>query len=398
MRRRTITVSVAVTLIVGILIAAQSALTVEYARPNHSSNPSPSSSSANSLDGGRGIVTSSRHSQAVMDAAATHSGTAVAHVANPSLFGLMFAVLGRYTTEVEVKQVAEALTGWIEHVVVPQRNVHIAFFYDLEGQWSTLESLVSRIGLDVFNDTHFTLPAPNRFPIRLERLPTLDVDIMQHGSSMTSSSCCYCGVPAGAYQAALEHWLSLPFFHHPLTRQYSFVIKMSPYTRFFRRPRFPLVGELQRVGATIGSVGPFHPHSQPCSFGSPPPSIAQLPPLHTSGTPQPQVGFEERFLVIRTHPFLDLTTSHNLHQYLTNHKFRYVQDGWAASHFWEIASLPVNQKAPPTAAAWSWMQWQPKTLRKNAVLYFSSTIKSIDEIKKWTRLRWSRVTREKTGY
>jgi hypothetical protein len=39
---------------------------------------------------------------------------------------------------------------------------------------------------------------------------------------------------------------------------------------------------------------------------------------------------------------------------------------------------------------YQWMLWKRRALRRDAVMYFSSHKLEIDELKHWTRLRWSR--------
>lgn len=423
MRRRSLTMALAVVLLLGVLIATQSAVSLDYTQQHPTTTTEANGGPAVDDDvrlhspprASSAPIVAQQSSPNPRESSATSVVvTTAASAATPQL-GLMFLLLGRYTTKEEVAQVGEALTGWIEHVVVPQRNLHIAFFYDTKGTtWTTLTSLMSLIGLERFNETHVTLPSPNRYPILLIPQPPLDPDILAHGaaagpssSSPSSSSCCYCGVEAGAYLAAQEHWLSLEFFHHWSTQQYAFVVRVSPYTRFFRRPRFSLFGELQRVGALVGPVAPFSRHTAACgasnSFQLSP--VVRMPPLPYAQTTTGEftiAGFEDRFLLIKTEPFRR-PTHHitKLQQYISQNKLKFVQDGWAASHVWaHVSATRTESTSAPrvAAAAWHWMLWQPKVLHKNAVLYFGATTKSIDDIKKWTRLRWSRVTREKTGF
>lgn len=316
--------------------------------------------------------------------------------------GLMFVVLGRETSDQEVQQMGAALGGWVEHVLVPQKSLHFAVFYDAAAPATTFERLVQNAGLEVLNASHYTLPRPNRFPVALVPLPLMDDTMDDDTMPVDGSACCYCNSSSGRYLAALEHWLSFRFFHHASTLRYRYVVRTSTFTRFFRRPRFPLFGEMERIGAVVGPVGHRSPRAA-CSSGMLPSASQQMPKLHLEvsadnnrwvvrhdeGVSVP--GMEERFLVMRTAPFRDRHTVDQWSQYTTQHRRHFVEDGWSASHIWALAS-------GGRAANWHWMLWQPRILRKNAVLYFSSETKTIDELKRWTRLRWSRVVREKTDY
>jgi hypothetical protein len=77
---------------------------------------------------------------------------------------------------------------------------------------------------------------------------------------------------------------------------------------------------------------------------------------------------------------------------------------WRASTLWgEYLSWGhvVKTSLPPRRSLvrhHSWMLWKVRTLRKNAVMYFGKEPKTLDELKQWTRLRWSRVTRESVEF
>jgi hypothetical protein len=257
---------------------------------------------------------------------------------------------------------------------------------------------VLNMGLEVLNATHYTLPRPNRFPVALVPLPTLDSALRAAGNLESSSSCCYCGVPIGLHQALVEHWLSFEFFHHPGTALYHFVIRISPQTRFFRRPRFPLFGEMERIGAIMGNLGASTAARPHCRSGPSPNVALTMPGLRHAAVGDDNTeastsvfGSEDRFVVMRTGPFRTSPTMEQLMRYTSDHKRLFLDDGWTAGHIWSLAS-------GGSVANWQWMLWQPRILRKNAVLYFGSESKTIDELKRWTRLRWSRVVREKVDF
>lgn len=243
-----------------------------------------------------------------------------------------------------------ALRGWVEHLLLPLKNIHIVLLWTKSRGNGAIEVLseedvVRLVGLERLNSTHFTLPRPHRFPVLL-----MEVDV----DGLSFSSRC---AKSGAMNA-IEWWLSEAMFHHRMVRNYVFVVRMTHDLFFFRRPRYDMVGDFVRRQVAFAHVG--------------------------SGA-----AVEGRFAVVSTSAVR-----------ATLHEASAAVD--AQQSCGEFASAAeswyqlVVQRGSPAMNVMSlqWMLWQRRVMRRDALFYFALEPLGINELKQWTRLRWSRYRKE----
>jgi hypothetical protein len=358
-------------------------------------------------------------------------------------------------SESELGTFAGVLAGWVEHLLVPQRRMHVALIID--GKTQGGRSVVQAIGLEQLNTTHLTLPRPNRFPITLLAVHSAgdERQSVAEDEEDVKNQCCACGSDRLQARARVERWLSLDFFEHVLVRQYAYVLQLQPDTWFFRRPRFSLIAEMTQHSAFLAHIGES---SRAAPSGVP----ARCSHVHealsnhfsTKGVVKSQptagggskalavfgrldIGFvlvDARYFAkssdsapadsaeVRARRLLEsLIRAGGGQQLFTSH-------GWRSANLWALALVHAHYellsqqglvlaenetvgrggvKLKEEAAVGQlktrvrdlqWMLWQPRVMRRNAVLYHGSASRPINEIKQWTRLRWSRVVRETTNF
>ena len=305
----------------------------------------------------------------------------------------------------ELSRFSLAVAGWVEHLLVPQRNMHLAL---LVSAHHSPKQVADQIGLDVLNSSHFTLPSPNRFPITIFRMVshenTTAIDRQpKKENSANDGSCCACSTSQLQEQAAAERWMSIDLFDHPLVSRYTFVLRMNIDTWIFRRPRFTLTSEMISHGAYLAHIGPLANDAPPCRSAG----VTQLAELVAPHSRLANyANFDSGFLIVRVDRLARGSKARMvIEKLLGSDSGKFEEKGWRASSLWSLALVQAhlgsaNGEVMNTAQVrdLQWMLWQVKAMRRNAVLYHATSAKTINEIKQWTRLRWSRVVREPTNF
>jgi hypothetical protein len=330
--------------------------------------------------------------------------------------------------------------------------MHIALVADGPTQTSS-EEVARAIGLEAMNASHWTLPAPNRFPIAILVVAGDDSsNIINNNDAGYKEECCACQTVEKQAIARLEQWLALEFFELRLTREYEFVMRLRPDTWIFRRPRFSFVMEMNQHKAFIAHIGensvqqPPHLPKRCAHVNDALLSHFLMAAGFESGNLDDRAKralamfgrLDSAFILVRSSFFTESGVTRRALARLVRSHAEAPHEGMAAvaptvertsrrsagqlfgMHGWDAASLwalalvvsdAAEHRRPSSSSPTEevlvsrtrirdlqWMLWQPRVMRRNAVLYHGTSPRPLNEIKQWTRLRWSRVVREKTGF
>ena len=318
---------------------------------------------------------------------------------------------------------ATTIHSWIVHFLIPQGNIDLIIFYDvnavsLEGLLTLLrlkpkgnrgylnqsdlrhgvelnESDASRLG-----DGLFITPYHQEFAVRVHPvIVPFPQYILRNMSLLKEPSWMRCGCPPVCPQkrATVDYiqgtrWYTYDVFLEPLVRQYSYWIKLDVDIWFFRPPEFNLVEDMRRSGAIFGHTGYIY-NGEGCSNDLHKAIMSYLASSNTSAASQGKQWWKQDDNVYYSNFVISSVGFHvseehmKLALFLNEYQNGFFRYRWTdQSLFHKVFGVFFGPEESSFLRDWSHWRCQKRVFRPSAVFYHSKQLKKRAMLKRCTNI------------